>query len=139
LLIGKFVDAIKFGLRADTYHTDEVGFGEYKELAFWQGHYTAGDDTQQVPIPEKDFTFDNCTTISIKGDPNNKLGIGTSDVTINNVVGLIYDKRGIGLCPYKTKVTASYTASADFTTYWRHILLNYIINSNFNIVALIMD
>ena len=139
LLIGKFVDAIKFGLRADTYHTDEVGFGDYKELAFWQGHYTAGDDTQSAPVPEKDFTFENCTTIAIKGDANNKLGIGTNDVTINNVVGLIYDKRGIGLCPYKTKVTASYTASADFTTYWRHILLNYIINSNFNIVALIMD
>lgn len=132
ILIGKVVDAIKFNLRADTYHENEVGFGEFDEIAFWQGHYTSGEDTS-------DFTFDDVTKISVKGDTDNKLGIGTEDVTINKCVGLIYDKRGIGLCPYKTKITASYTASADFTTYWRHILLNYILNTSFNMVALIMD
>lgn len=133
ILVGKFVDAIKFNLRADTYHEDMVGFGEYDEIAFWQGHYTSdGED-------ESNFDFNDVTTISVKGDPDDKLGIGTSDVTINNCVGLIYDKRGIGLCPFKTKITSNYTASADFTTYWRHLLLNYIVNSQFNMVALIMD
>lgn len=135
ILVGKVVDAIKFNLRADTYHEDLVGFGDYDEIAFWQGHYLAGTS----PAPDTDFTFDNVTTISIKGDSDDKLGLGKNDVTINNVVGLIYDKRGIGLCPYKTKITASYTASADFTTYWRHILLNYMINTSFNMVALVMD
>ena len=133
ILVGKFVDAIKFNLRADTYHEDLVGFGEYDEIAFWQGHYTSDGET------ESNFDFDDVTTISVKGDPNDKLGIGTSDVTINKCVGLIYDKRGIGLCPFKTKITSNYTASADFTTYWRHLLLNYIVNSQFNMVALIMD
>ena len=133
ILVGKFVDAIKFNLRADTYHEDMVGFGDYDEIAFWQGHYTSDGET------ESNFDFDDVTTISVKGDPNDKLGIGTSDVTINKCVGLIYDKRGIGLCPFKTKITSNYTASADFTTYWRHLLLNYIVNSQFNMVALIMD
>lgn len=133
ILVGKFVDAIKFNLRADTYHEDMVGFGDYDEIAFWQGHYTSEGET------ESNFDFDDVTTISVKGDPNDKLGIGTSDVTINKCVGLIYDKRGIGLCPFKTKITSNYTASADFTTYWRHLLLNYIVNSQFNMVALIMD
>lgn len=133
ILIGKFVDAIKFNLRADTCHEDLVGFGDYDEIAFWQGHYTSDGET------ESNFDFDDVTTISVKGDPNDKLGIGTSDVTINKCVGLIYDKRGIGLCPFKTKITSNYTASADFTTYWRHLLLNYIVNSQFNMVALIMD
>lgn len=133
ILVGKFVDAIKFNLRADTYHEDLVGFGDYDEIAFWQGHYTSDGET------ESNFDFDDVTTISVKGDPNDKLGIGTSDVTINKCVGLIYDKRGIGLCPFKTKITSNYTASADFTTYWRHLLLNYIVNSQFNMVALIMD
>lgn len=133
ILVGKFVDAIKFNLRADTYHEDLVGFGDYDEIAFWQGHYTSDGET------ESNFDFDDVTTISVKGDPNDKLGIGTNDVTINKCVGLIYDKRGIGLCPFKTKITSNYTASADFTTYWRHLLLNYIVNSQFNMVALIMD
>lgn len=133
ILVGKFVDAIKFNLRADTYHEDMVGFGDYDEIAFWQGHYTSEGET------ESNFDFDDVTTISVKGDPTDKLGIGTSDVTINKCVGLIYDKRGIGLCPFKTKITSNYTASADFTTYWRHLLLNYIVNSQFNMVALIMD
>lgn len=133
ILIGKVVDAIKFNLRADTYHENEVGFGDFDEIAFWQGHYTSAGET------ETNFTFDDVTKISVKGDANNKLGLGTDDVTINKCIGLIYDKRGIGLCPYKTKITASYTASADFTTYWRHILLNYMLNTSFNMVALIMD
>lgn len=133
ILVGKFVDAIKFNLRADTYHEDMVGFGDYDEIAFWQGHYTSDGETKS------NFDFSDVTTISVKGDPNDKLGIGTSDVTINNCIGLIYDKRGIGLCPFKTKITSNYTASADFTTYWRHLLLNYIVNSQFNMVALIMD
>ena len=133
ILIGKVVDAIKFNLRADTYHENEVGFGDFDEIAFWQGHYTSAGEN------ETNFTFDDVTKISVKGDANNKLGLGTDDVTINKCVGLIYDKRGIGLCPYKTKITASYTASADFTTYWRHILLNYMLNTSFNMVALIMD
>ena len=137
ILVGKFVDAIKFNLRADTYHEDQVGFGDFDEIAFWQGNYTAADEEAETAATS--FTFDNVTTIAVKGDSDNKLGLGTSDVTINNVVGLVYDKRGIGLCPYKTKITAAYTANADFTTYWKHVLLNYMINTNFNIVALIMD
>lgn len=139
VLIGKFVDAIKFNLRADTYHEDLVGFGDYKELAFWQGHYLEGDDTQSPAIPDTDFTFDNVTLIDIAADSTGKLGIGKNEVKIDNVVGLIYDQRAIGLCPYRVKVTSNYTASADFTTYWKHLLLNYIVNSSFNMVALIMD
>lgn len=137
VLIGKFVDAVKFNLRADTYNENEVGFGEFDEIAFWQGHYTA--TTVEEVTTESSFTFDNVTQIQVKGDTNDKLGIGTSDVVIDNCIGLIYDKRGIGLCPYKTKITSSYTASADFTTYWKHLLLNYMLNTSFNMVALIMD
>ena len=139
VMIGKFVDAIKFNLRADTYHEDLVGFGDYSEIAFWQGHYLEGDDQQSPAIPDTDFTFNNVTLIDIAADSTEKLGIGKNEVKIENVVGLIYDRRAVGLCPYKTKVTASYTASADFTTYWKHLLLNYIVNSGFNMVALIMD
>lgn len=137
ILIGKFVDAIKFNLRADTYHENEVGFGDYDEIAFWQGHYTAG--SEEPLVAESSFTFDDVTKIMVAADADEKLGIGKNAVTIENCVGLVYDKRGIGLCPYKTKITASYTASADFTTYWRHILLNYMLNTSFNMVALIMD
>lgn len=135
ILLGKFVDAIKFNLRADTFHQDEVGFGSYDELAFWQGHYL--NDTEHST--ETDFTFDNVSKISIAADATNKLGMGTDAVTIENCVGLIYDKRGLALCPFDSKVTSSYTASASFYTYWRHIYLNYMINTNFNMVALIMD
>lgn len=136
ILLGDFADAIKFNLRADTFHDDQLGFGEFKTLAFWQGHYSAGDGETE---DESSFTFENISTVSIAADSENKLGIGTKAVEIDNVVGLLYDKRGIGISPFMDKTTSQYTASADFTTYWRHLLMNYIVNSTFNMIALIMD
>ena len=85
------------------------------------------------------FDWEEVSKVSIAADPNNKLGLGTEQVDISNLVAVIVDRRAMGLCPYREKVTSSYTACADFWNEWLHLFLNYYVDSNFPIVAFTLD
>ena len=100
----------------------------------WQGFRTTGEGDEVT-----NFDWDTVSAISIAADATNKLGIGTSAVNLTNVVGVIYDHRAMGVCPYRRKVTSQYTASADFWNEFHHVLVNYILDAKFPIVALFMD
>ena len=75
----------------------------------------------------------------ISADPTNKLGIGTSEVTLTNAIGLLFDRMALGICPYRSKVTSNYTAIADFWNEYHHMLVNYILDSNYSMVAFFND
>ena len=85
------------------------------------------------------FDWEEVSKVSIAADPNNKLGLGTEQVDISNLVAVIVDRRAMGLCPYREKVTSSYTACADFWNEWLHLFLNYYVDSNFPIVAFTLE
>lgn len=125
-----FANACKFNVRANTFNEKLLGFGDYDEVAAWQAFKDAST---------ANFDFATNSTIKIAADTNNKLGIGTSAFTKSNVIGVVYDKRAMGLCPYKVKTTSNYTAIADFWNHYYHQLTNYILDSNFPIVAFILD
>ena len=94
---------------------------------------------QGVTDSNGDFTFNQLSTISIAADPDEKLGIGTEAYTKSNCIGLLYDWRALGICPYREKVTSNYTASADFTNTYHHRLINWIIDANYSMVAFFLD
>ena len=75
----------------------------------------------------------------ISADASNKLGMGVEAVTINHAIALVKDRRAIGICPYKEKVTSSYTACADFWNEFTNVLVNYILDTNYSMVAFILD
>ena len=129
VLLSDFVTATKFVVKANTYNKDEIGIGEYDEVCAWQ---STKNDT-------KKFDYATNSAISISADPNNKLGIGTNAVVINNVIGIAYDRMALGVCPFKSKVTTSMTGIADFQNFYHHLLVNYILDSNYPIVAFIND
>lgn len=128
-LLTNFVSACKFNVRANTYNLDEIAIGDIEEVSAWQ---SVSDGTN---------TFDYATnsSISIAADSTNKLGIGTSAVELDNCIGLLFDKMALGVCPYRSKVTSNYTAIADFWNEYHHMLVNYIIDSNYPIVAIFND
>lgn len=129
VLLSDFVTATKFMVKANTYNMDEIGIGDYDEVCSWQA----------VKKDNKVFDYATNSAISISADPNNKLGIGTNAVEINNVIGVAYDRMAMGVCPFKSKVTTSVTAIADFQNFYHHLLVNYILDSNYPIVAFIND
>lgn len=131
ILLSQFKNAVKFRLLANTYNPSDMGIGDYDTVAQWQGHLDADENTN--------FAFETVSSISLTADPSNKLGIGTSAFSKSNIVGFIFDQRALGMCLHRSKVSSSYTACADFWNEFHHELLNYLLDSNFGMVAFILD
>ena len=122
--------AIKEGLLMREQVEDEMSESDFDEISCWQA-FKAAD--------KPNFDFSTNSAVRISADANNTLGIGETAYNGNAIVGIIYDHRAMGICPHKVKVTTNYTAIADFWNEYYHQLVNYIIDSNFNMVALILD
>ena len=129
ILLTDFVSSTKFNVRANTYNLDEVGIGSYDEVSAWQG----------ITDGTNNFDYSTNSKIMITADPTNKLGIGTEAVTLCNAIGLLFDRMALGICPYRSKVTSNYTAIADFWNEYHHMLVNYILDSNYSMVAFFND
>lgn len=129
VVLNEFITSITTGVNAFAYNKEDLSIGNVDVITSWQAFNNGTSN----------FGFDTDAKIMIAADPTNKLGIGTDAVTIENVVGLIYDKRALGLCPYRTKTTSNYVASADFWTEFHHLMLSYVADANFNMVALTLN
>ena len=129
-MLNAFEKATRFGVIANTYHNDELAIGDYDVVSAWQG-IESTDGT-------KKFDFATVSSVMIT-DAENKLGLGTEPVTINNCIACLCDYKAIGInCEYQ-KVTSSYTASADFWTDFHHNTINYLLDSDYGIVAFLLD
>lgn len=129
-LLADFANACKFNVTADTFNADEIGLGDFDKVTAWQAF--SADSL-------RDFDVETNSAISISADAQNKLGLGTGAFAKQGVIGVVYDYRAMGICPYRTKVTSNYTASADFWNQYHHQLVNYILDANFNIVSFVLD
>ena len=129
-LLADFANACKFNVTADTFNADEIGIGDFDKVTAWQAF--SADSL-------RDFDVETNSAISISADEQNKLGLGTEAFVKKGVIGVVYDYRAMGICPYRTKVTSNYTASADFWNQYHHQLVNYILDANFNIVSFVLD
>lgn len=128
-----FISAVKFDLLAKTYNPSDLSIGDYDEVAFWQGTKGNGADVNK----RFDYTYNS--GVALTGEAATKLGIGNDNVSFGNVIGVAYDKRAMGMCLRRNKVTSSYTACADFWNEFHHELLNYLIDSTYGIVAFVND
>lgn len=123
-----FIKARMNGLLADTYNRDERDIGKFVEIPRWQS--VKGESADTTP-----FGFSDVSSISFSADTTNKLGLGVDAVTLNNIIGVVFDKRALGICAFREKMTTNYTASADFWNEYLHLLINFILDTDYNIVA----
>ena len=121
-------------LLASVYHNNEFDLGKFYETPWWQA--VAGD----ISSVEKFNDIEINSAVEITADTSNKLGIGTNAYSAKYVIGLMYDRLAIGIAERAgNKVTSSYTACADFWNMFDHHALNAWVDSNYNIVAFIID
>ena len=129
ILLAKFANDAKFGVRANTFHEELIGIGDFERVTAWQGINTAGSNA---------FNFGAVSKVMFTADSAEKVGItlgeGVTSYTVPNVVGVMYDKYALGISLDKKKVTASYTAVNDSWNSFYHALVNYICNDNYNLV-----
>jgi hypothetical protein len=127
VILNKFDKILRFGVKANTYHAENLALGDYSTVTAWQGYNAGGTAT--------DYDFASVSKIMISADSTNKLGIGTSAFTQAGVVGLLFDRYALGISPYKRKVTTQYTAVGDYLNEFHHTLVGTILDTKYPIIA----
>lgn len=134
ILLAKFSNRAKFGVRANTFNEQLLGIGEYEKISGWQAIAESGKDK---------FDLDTLSTISLTATAATKVGLtvgeGDTGVQLTNIIGCLYDRYAMGISLDKKKITTSYTAVQDKWNTYHHILINYIIDDNFPIVAFTLN
>ena len=123
---------IRYGLRADTFNEKLLSFGEYETVTQWQG----------VSSEEDSFDISTLSTVKLDKDSVAKMGLTANDsgnFTKNGVVALMADWRAIGLTVIREYANSSFTASASFTTDFYHYLSRAVLDSNYPIVAFVLE
>lgn len=130
ILLSKFANRAKFGVRANTYNEQLLGIGDYERISGWQAVSQANTDP---------FAPQTLSSIALTAASATKVGLtvpeGDTGVTLSNIIGFLYDRYAIGISLDKKKVTTSYTASQDKYNTYHHNIINYIIDDNFPMVA----
>ena len=123
---------LRYGLRADTYNEKLLSFGDYETVANWQGVASDADK----------FDLSTLSTVMLDTNSVSKLGLTANDsgnFTKSGVVGLMADWRAIGLTIIREYANSSYTASGSFTTDFYHYLSRAILDTNYPIVAFVLE
>lgn len=131
-LLSAVENRIRYGLRADTYNEKLLSFGDYETITAWQG----------VATSEDKFDIKTLSTVMLDNDSVKKFGLTPNSETNYvqpGVVGLLADWRAIGITIIREYANTSVTASASFTTDFYHYLTRAILDSNYPIVAFILD
>lgn len=99
------------------------------------GTITVTTVTQPINGLTKATLYD-LSAIRIKNSDNLPF---SSDVSLDYVVALIYDYRSLGMTKNEIYATSNYVGIGDFVNTYNHVLLNYVLNSAFNMIAFCLD
>ena len=116
ILHSDFTAAAEAFLYSDTYHNEYVKLPQAEEVAFWQGSGTgfAWSDTSKIIV-----------TPSGSDEPT----------TVNNVVGIFFDRDALGVSNLDRRVTTNWNPKAEFTNNWYKFDAGYFNDFNENIVV----
>ncbi len=116
ILHSDFTAAAEAYLYGDTFHNEFVKLPKAEEVPFWQGSGTgfAWSDTSKIIVTPSG---------------------GNSSVTVNNVVGIAFDRDALGVSNLDRRVTTNYNARAEFTNNWYKFDAGYFNDFNENIVV----
>lgn len=139
ILLNKFSNSAKFNVRANTYHEELLGIGDYDKVSAWQSALKIDSDHVRQP-----YEFENSSSIMLSKDGAIEAGLlheGTTETSflISGVIGVVYDRMAMGITIDRKKTTSQYSASRDTVNYFYHALANYIVNDNYPIVVFTMN
>ena len=115
ILHADFSTASQVYLEADTFHKELVELPRYEEVPYWQGSGT-------------DYAFSSTGQIKIT------TASGT-DITVNGVIGVMFDKDALGVNIPDKRVTSNYNGKAEFTNNWFKWDARYFNDTNENFVV----
>lgn len=130
ILLTEFATELDVAL-GSVYHKEMVeGTGEYRTLNFWQ------NSTPDLLPTIKSGSLHDQVVERVKD-----AGVGVLDdvVTIDHVVGILYDRFSAFETVKLDKVSSQYVGSEDFTTYFHHMIKSYSIDPRNTAVILLLS
>lgn len=127
LFLSEFSRNYEYSVPSKAYNKEFVSLGDYDSVICWQAFRD---------LSKSNFDVETCSTVSIAADPENKLGVGTEPYVVKGVIGFLLDERAMGISLFKRKITTNYTACADFWNEFHTTLINYIVDTKLNMVAI---
>lgn len=106
-------------LQSDTYHNEFVSLPNADQVAFWQGSGTSFDwsDTSKIIITPRG---------------------AEESVTVNNVVGVMFDRDALGVSNLDRRVTTNWNPKGEFTNNWYKFDAGYFNDFNENGVVFLL-
>lgn len=139
VLLSKFSRAAKFGVRANTYHEELLGIGDYDDITTWQAINDSGYTSFDYATASK-VSVSEATAIKYRlAKSGSAWAAGDGIYNLGNVIGLMYDKYALGISLDKQKTTSNYIAANDVWNTFSHALINQIINDDYNICVFCLD
>jgi len=116
ILHSDFTAAAEAYLYGDTYHNEFIKLPKAEEVPFWQGS-------------GKTFGWSDTSKIIVTPTGSQNA------VTINNVVGIAFDREALGVSNLDRRVTTNWNPKAEFTNNWYKFDAGYFNDFNENIVV----
>ena len=139
ILLSKFTRSAKFGVRANTYHEELLGIGDFDTITTWQAINDSGYTSFDYMTASK-VSVSEATAIKYRLAKNGAAwAVGDGAYNKANVIGLMYDKYALGISLDKQKTTSNYIAANDVWNTFSHALVNQIINDDYNICVFCLD
>lgn len=137
ILLTEFATDLDVAL-GSVYHTEMVaGLGEYKTINYWQNPsadlmpvITAADASTSTPAS----VHDQIKEITVPASGQTPATV----VTIDHVVGVVFDKYSAFICDKLDKTTSDYIPKGDFISYFHHVVKSYQIDPRNTAIALVL-
>lgn len=119
ILHADFTAAADAYLQSDTYHNEFVKLPNADTVPFWQGSGSGFDwaDTSKIIVTPRG---------------------GESPVTINNIVGVMFDRDALGVSNLDRRVTTNWNPKGEFTNNWYKFDAGYFNDFNENGVIFVL-
>lgn len=116
VLLSDFTSASNAFLASDVINKDLISLPKFETVPYWQGSGLS-------------YGFDDVSKIHVKTSSN-------EDVEVSGVIGVMFDKRAVGVANLDKRVTTNYNAKAEFYTNFYKLDAGYFNDLNENFIVL---
>lgn len=123
ILLTDFVHSSNVFLQADVRHNEYTGLKNFDSVPYWQGCGT-------------NYTFDDISSINVVVND----GTDTpKEITQTGIIGVLFDKRALGVTNLDRRVTTNYNPKAEFYTNFYKVDCGYFNDFNQNFIVFYIE
>lgn len=119
ILLNDFVNSSNVFLQADVHHNEFTGLKAVDTVPYWQGS-------------GKSYAFSDISKIDVKINKGEKTGV---DVTQSGIIGVLFDRKALGVTNLDKRVTTNYNPKAEFYTNFYKADSGYFNDFNQNFIV----